>query len=250
MPPPPPRVRGSALKVQSGVPWEGCPLCGGALGPVQPEILPPGGHGRGSPRTLCPVAGLWVPLGCCPSSHAFSPLSTAHCSAGICFNGGHCITGSAQLCYCPRAFQGPRCQYGEWTVGHSPLHRPAPVACLTFLVEGQPWDARDRRPARRHLRAPLASRGLQRDGWGLPGVLGSWEVAWPGATKQLSCRAGDPGVLHEERRGGMLGPTGGGWFGETGHLCKSIRHGNPSTPPALEQKPNGVNFRNLIGFIN
>ncbi|XP_045659333.1 multiple epidermal growth factor-like domains protein 6 [Ursus americanus] len=33
------------------------------------------------------------------------------CSAGLCFNGGHCVPGSAQLCYCPPGFQGPRCQY-------------------------------------------------------------------------------------------------------------------------------------------
>lgn len=36
---------------------------------------------------------------------------SARCSAGPCFNGGRCLPGSAQPCRCPRAFQGPRCQY-------------------------------------------------------------------------------------------------------------------------------------------
>lgn len=49
----------SALKMQSGLPWEeGFPLCGEGLGPSQPEALPPGGRGRGSPRML------WVGWGC------------------------------------------------------------------------------------------------------------------------------------------------------------------------------------------
>ena len=42
------------------------------------------------------------------------PPSTAVCSPGLCFNGGHCVSGSAQSCRCPPGFQGPRCQHGEW----------------------------------------------------------------------------------------------------------------------------------------
>ncbi|XP_028854769.1 multiple epidermal growth factor-like domains protein 6 [Denticeps clupeoides] len=34
------------------------------------------------------------------------------CSYGVCFNGGVCREGSAQLCDCPVGFNGPSCQYG------------------------------------------------------------------------------------------------------------------------------------------
>ncbi|XP_037831468.1 multiple epidermal growth factor-like domains protein 6 [Kryptolebias marmoratus] len=34
------------------------------------------------------------------------------CSYGVCFNGGRCREGSAQLCQCPAGFTGPSCQYG------------------------------------------------------------------------------------------------------------------------------------------
>nr|XP_060481261.1 multiple epidermal growth factor-like domains protein 6 [Panthera onca] len=52
------------------------------------------------------------------------------CSAGFCFNGGHCAPSSVQLCRCPRGFQGPRCQYGEWTAGHS----LSPSPCSLRLI--------------------------------------------------------------------------------------------------------------------
>ncbi|TRY91807.1 hypothetical protein DNTS_012064 [Danionella cerebrum] len=35
------------------------------------------------------------------------------CSYGVCFNGGQCREGSAQLCVCPGGFSGPSCQYGK-----------------------------------------------------------------------------------------------------------------------------------------
>ncbi|XDB58610.1 hypothetical protein AB1E18_012021 [Capra hircus] len=54
---------------------------------------------------------------CCPgwsqqpgSQGCLSPV----CSPSLCFNGGHCVSGSAQPCRCPPGFQGPRCQHGEW----------------------------------------------------------------------------------------------------------------------------------------
>ncbi|XP_053776938.1 multiple epidermal growth factor-like domains protein 6 [Desmodus rotundus] len=53
-------------------------------------------------------------LRCCPGwsqqPGAHGCLS-AECSVGLCFNGGSCEPGSAQLCHCPPGFQGPRCQY-------------------------------------------------------------------------------------------------------------------------------------------
>ncbi|KAL1265047.1 hypothetical protein QQF64_003074, partial [Cirrhinus molitorella] len=33
------------------------------------------------------------------------------CSYGVCFNGGQCREGSAQLCHCSAGFSGPSCQY-------------------------------------------------------------------------------------------------------------------------------------------
>ncbi|XP_056651947.1 multiple epidermal growth factor-like domains protein 6 [Monodelphis domestica] len=51
---------------------------------------------------------------CCPGWYQLSndegclyPV----CNYGVCFNGGNCVEGSAQLCHCPPGFQGPRCQY-------------------------------------------------------------------------------------------------------------------------------------------
>lgn len=108
---------------------------GRVLSSLRPCLM--GGAEGGSPRMPCPVGGLGLPLGCSPSSHAFSPLSVAQCSTGLCFNGGHCVPGSAQLCYCPRGFQGPRCQYGEWTDGHS-----LPSPCSLLLISGGWGDPR------------------------------------------------------------------------------------------------------------
>ena len=42
-----------------------------------------------------------------------SLLLAAACSDGVCFNGGICVEGSAQLCRCPAGFRGARCQYGK-----------------------------------------------------------------------------------------------------------------------------------------
>lgn len=56
---------------------------------------------RGAPRPL-------------PLPTHLLPPSTAVCSPSLCFNGGHCVSGSAQPCRCPPGFQGPRCQHGEW----------------------------------------------------------------------------------------------------------------------------------------
>nr|XP_031539432.1 multiple epidermal growth factor-like domains protein 6 [Vicugna pacos] len=53
------------------------------------------------------------------------------CSASLCFNGGRCVPDSAQPCHCPRGFQGPRCQHGEWSPfqarGPSRGHRLCPA---------------------------------------------------------------------------------------------------------------------------
>ena len=36
------------------------------------------------------------------------------CHVGSCYNGGQCVGNYAQLCQCPRGFQGARCQYGQF----------------------------------------------------------------------------------------------------------------------------------------
>ncbi|XP_074048827.1 EGF-like and EMI domain-containing protein 1 [Macrotis lagotis] len=56
---------------------------------------------------------------CCPGwSRLEDEPGCLHalCSAGPCFNGGQCPDGEAQMCQCSVGFQGPRCQYGEWTI--------------------------------------------------------------------------------------------------------------------------------------
>ncbi|KAF6344831.1 hypothetical protein mRhiFer1_010209 [Rhinolophus ferrumequinum] len=53
-------------------------------------------------------------LRCCPGwsqQPGHQGCLSAICSAGLCFNGGSCVPGSAQPCHCPQGFQGPRCQY-------------------------------------------------------------------------------------------------------------------------------------------
>ncbi|XP_015425995.1 PREDICTED: multiple epidermal growth factor-like domains protein 6 [Myotis davidii] len=53
-------------------------------------------------------------LRCCPGwsqQPGDQGCLSAECGAGLCFNGGSCVPGSAQLCRCPPGFQGARCQH-------------------------------------------------------------------------------------------------------------------------------------------
>ena len=77
-------------------------------------------HGGVSSWDCVLAGGLGATASLLLRSPDFSPLSTAECSVGLCFNGGSCEPGSAQLCHCPPGFQGPRCQYGEWSPCQAP----------------------------------------------------------------------------------------------------------------------------------
>uniref|UniRef100_A0A672P1C1 Multiple EGF like domains 6 n=1 Tax=Sinocyclocheilus grahami TaxID=75366 RepID=A0A672P1C1_SINGR len=48
---------------------------------------------------------------CCPGWSQLNGEAGSVCSYGVCFNGGQCREGSAQLCHCPARFSGPSCQY-------------------------------------------------------------------------------------------------------------------------------------------
>uniref|UniRef100_A0A671M6F4 Multiple EGF-like-domains 6b n=1 Tax=Sinocyclocheilus anshuiensis TaxID=1608454 RepID=A0A671M6F4_9TELE len=50
---------------------------------------------------------------CCPGWSQLNGEAGSVCSYGVCFNGGQCREGSAQLCHCPAGFSGPSCQYGK-----------------------------------------------------------------------------------------------------------------------------------------
>ncbi len=60
---------------------------------------------------------------------------TAVCSYGVCFNGGQCREGSAQLCHCPAGFSGPICQYGKSISSHviQSLYIGLFVYCITII---------------------------------------------------------------------------------------------------------------------
>lgn len=89
------------------------------------SCLGPRPHLVGRLRTLCPGRDQGAP-GPRPLPHTPSPPPPSKHSCvqpGLCFfNGGHCVSGSAQPCRCPPGFQGPRCQHGEWC----PLQVPMP----------------------------------------------------------------------------------------------------------------------------
>lgn len=193
-----------------------------------PRLCLLGDMGEGPQGRCVLVGGLGLPLGCCPSSHAFSPLSIAQCSAGLCFNGGHCVPGSAQLCYCPRGFQGPRCQYGEWMDGHSRSPQPAPWGSSEVVAGwgGGPETPSTETSAPHPLRAhPVQSRPPERwAGMGrVAGRLGSGRSRGLQAAF-LPCRS--PLCPSCGKTGGVQGPTGGDWFGETWHICELIDHEN------------------------
>ena len=125
--------------------WSGsvgsCPVCpeSGSCPGLRPHLL-------GRLRDLVSwqwTGGASTPL---PLLTRLLPLSTAVCSSGLCFNGGHCVSGSAQPCRCPPGFQGPRCQHGEWCtlqvlhareclmVGGGGLRCPDPTPCSPLRV--------------------------------------------------------------------------------------------------------------------
>lgn len=113
--PSPARFRGSALRCGPGCSGgRGFPSWEAGLGPVQARGLSLWADFMGGrvPRDFVswPV-GWGLPPGSRSCSRASPPLSTAKCSAGLCFNGGSCVPGSVQPCHCPQGFQGPRCQY-------------------------------------------------------------------------------------------------------------------------------------------
>lgn len=113
----PNQVLGLSPQVWSRLQWgEGLSFLGGGSGscPGLRPLLMGRLHGGEGPQGLCVLAGgmgmtarLPLLLTCCP------PLSTAECSAGLCFNGGSGVPGSTQPCHCPQGFQGPHYQYGE-----------------------------------------------------------------------------------------------------------------------------------------
>ncbi|XP_031813485.1 EGF-like and EMI domain-containing protein 1 [Sarcophilus harrisii] len=75
---------------------------------------------------------------CCPgwSQRQDEPgCLQALCSAGPCFNGGQCPDGEAQVCQCSVGFQGPRCQYGEWTMAALFTLKTRPMLALRKVTD-------------------------------------------------------------------------------------------------------------------